>query len=218
MADNVPSRRKPLDLLFCFPSIRPSVILLAFFLFSPNREKDPISEEQIVSPAGGERGAARNRLVFGGTAAGFAATILSGGGWPANSQRKTQTNFVLVEAVSTYIRSLMFAGPAGGAGHTLREAESPSATLLGMGVQGRAAAGLRVADNIPQSHRRGRTGQTATPPFLARLGPCPGLVSGGKSPRASAGPRHSRLSVWLALSALLPLIPHQPPRVSWRLS
>lgn len=118
MADNSPWRRKPLDLLFCFPSLRPSVISLAVFLFSPKGEKDPVSEEQIVSPAGGERGAARNRLWFGGTAAGFAATILTGGGWPANSQRKMQTNFVLVEAVSTYMRSLMFAGPAGGAGHT----------------------------------------------------------------------------------------------------
>lgn len=114
MADNAPSRRKPLGLLFCFPSIRPSVISLAFFLFSPTGAKDPDSEEQIVSPAGGEKGAVRNRLGFGGTAAGFAATILSGGGWPENSQRKMQTNFVLVEAISTYICSLMFAGPAGG--------------------------------------------------------------------------------------------------------
>lgn len=191
---------------------------ISFLSLFPKRSKRPrFRGADCLSCWWGE-GAVGNRLGFGVTAAGFAATILSGGGWPGNSQRKMQTNFVLVEAISTYICSLMFAGPTGGAGHTLGEADSPSATLLGMGVQGRAAAGLRVADTVPQSNRRGTTGQTATPPSLARLGPCPGLVSGGKSPRASAGPRHSRLSVWLCLAALLPLIPHQPPCVSWRLS
>lgn len=166
MADNAPSRRKPLDLLFCFPSIRPSVISLASFSFPQQEQKTPIRRSRLSLLLVG-RGAVRNRLGFGGTAAGFVATILSGGGWPGNSQRKMQTNFVLVEAISTYICSLMFAGPAGGAGHTLGEADSPSATLLEMGVQGRAAAGLQVADTIPQSNRRRRTGQTATrPPWL----------------------------------------------------
>lgn len=81
---------------------------------------------------------------------GFPVRTLSGGRWPSgNSKRKVQTSFSLLEAISTYTCSLIFAGPAGGLGGKRMEAKSLFIAILGVGVQGPAAARLPGADTVP---------------------------------------------------------------------